>query len=52
MKLTQLTLKFISRRKIFKVLFKKKEKVIGTKCETKQKIPDMKKMQASGNFPV
>lgn len=41
-----------SRRKIFEVLFKKKEKVIGTKYETKQKIPDMKKMQSSGNCPA
>lgn len=48
----KLSLKFISRRKIFKVLFKKKEKVIGTKYETKQKIPDRKKMQSSGNFPA
>ena len=52
MKMIQLSLKFISRRKIFKVLFKKKEKVIGTKYETKQKIPDRKKMQSSGNFPA
>lgn len=52
LKLIQLSLKFISRRKIFKVLFKKKEKVIGTKYETKQKILDRKKMQSSGNFPA
>ena len=52
LKLIQLSLKFISRRKIFRVLFKKKEKVIGTKYETKQKILDRKKMQSSGNFPA